>query len=75
VPYGLLKTITFLAALRCDGVNTPCVLDYPIIAISSLAWIKQFLVPTLRPDDIVVLDNPSSHKGAAIRQANRLHAT
>jgi transposase len=63
--------MTFLAALRCDGINAPCVLDDPVNAISFLAWIEQFLVPTLRPGDIVVMDNLSSHKGAPIRKAIR----
>jgi transposase len=33
--------------------------------------VTQFLVPTLRPGDIVVLDNLGSHKGAAVRRAIR----
>lgn len=71
VPFGHWKTMTFLAALRCDGISAPCVLDGPINAQSFLAWVEQFLVPTLRPSDIVVMDNLSSHKGAAIRRAIR----
>ena len=50
------------AALRCDGIVAPCVLRQPINAISFLAWITQFLVPTLRPGDIVIMDNLSSYK-------------
>jgi transposase len=71
VPFGHWKTLTFLAALRCDGINAPCVLDGPINAQSFRAWVEQFLVPTLKPGDIVVMDNLSSHKGTAIRQAIR----
>ena len=51
VPYGHWKTLTFVAALRCDGIVAPCVLRQPINAISFLAWVSQFLVPTLRPGE------------------------
>jgi transposase len=38
---------------------------------SFLAYVEQFLVPTLRPGDIVIIDNLGSHKGKAVRQAIR----
>lgn len=71
VPHGARKTFTFVAGLRCDGIVAPCLLDGPIDGESFLAWVEQFLVPTLRPGDIVVMDNLSSHKNPAIRQAIR----
>ena len=71
VPYGHWKTMTFVGALRCDGITAPMVLDGPMNAASFLAYVEQVLVPTLRPGDIVVTDNLSSHKGTAIRQALR----
>jgi transposase len=71
VPHGHWKTLTFVAALRCDGIVAPCVFDRPINAISFLAWVVQFLVPTLRPGDVVVMDNLGSHKGTAVRRAIR----
>ena len=46
-------------------------LDGPINARSFLAYVTQFLVPTLRPGDIVVIDNLGSHKGKAVRRAVR----
>lgn len=63
--------MTFIAALRCDGVTAPCVFDGPINAQNFRAWVEQFLIPTLRPGDIVILDNLSSHKGKAVRKAIR----
>jgi transposase len=69
VPFGHWKTMTFLAALRCDGISAPCVFDGAINADSFLAWVEQFLAPTLKPGDIVVMDNLSSHKGVAVRRA------
>jgi transposase len=71
VPHGHRKTLTFVAGLRCDGIIAPCLFDGPIDAESFLAWVTQFLVPDLRPGDIVVMDNLSSHKGRAVRQAIR----
>jgi transposase len=71
VPHGHWKTLTFLGALRCDGITAPCVLDGPINAVSFLAYVTQFLVPTLRPGDVVILDNLGSHKGKAVRRAIR----
>jgi transposase len=71
VPHGHWKTLTFVAGLRCDGIIAPCVFDRPINAISFLAWVVQFLVPILRRGDIVVMDNLSSHKAAAVRRAIR----
>ncbi|KPH87058.1 putative transposase [Komagataeibacter intermedius AF2] len=71
VPHGHWKTLTFLAALRHDRITAPCVLDGPINGHSFLAYVEQFLVPTLKPGDIVVLDNLGSHKGDAARKAIR----
>ena len=69
VPHGHWKTLTLVAALRHDGVVAPCVFDAPINGRSFLAYVRQILVPALRPGDIVVLDNLGSHKGSEIRQA------
>jgi len=71
VPYGHWRTMTFLAALRCDRIDAPCVLDGPVNADAFTAYVEQFLLPTLRPGDIVVLDNLNSHKAAAVRRAIR----
>ena len=69
VPHGRWRTLTFLAALRIDRIDAPCVLDGPINGTSFLAYIEQFLVPTLAPGDIVIMDNLGSHKSKAVRQA------
>lgn len=68
-PHGHWRTLTFLAALRADRIEAPCVLDGPINGISFLAYIEQILVPTLSPGDIVVMDNLAAHKVAGIREA------
>jgi transposase len=71
VPHGHWKTLTFVAALRCDRITAPCVFDGPINGLSFLAYVTQFLAPSLQAGDIVVMDNLGSHKGAAVRQAIR----
>ena len=71
VPHGRWRTLTFLAALRVDRIDAPCVLDGPINGLSFKAYVEQCLVPTLAPGDIVIMDNLGSHKGRAIRQAIR----
>ena len=63
--------MTFLAALRCDRIDAPCVLDQPINGQSFIEYVEQFLVPTLSKGDVVVMDNLSSHKRPAVRQAIR----
>lgn len=68
-PFGHWKTTTFLAGLRHDGITAPCVFDGPINDQRFLAWIEQALAPTLKPGDIVVMDNLSAHKVASVRQA------
>jgi transposase len=71
VPHGQWKTLTFLAALRCDAITAPFVLDGPINGDWFLAYVEQVLVPTLKPGDVVVMDNLGSHKGKAVRRAIR----
>lgn len=71
VPHGRWKTLTFLAALRHDRLTAPCLFDGPINGESFRAYVEQILLPTLKPGDIVVMDNLGSHKGNAVRQAIR----
>ena len=70
-PHGHWKTMTFLAALRCDRITAPWVLDGPINGDAFRTYVERVLVPTLKPGDIVVMDNLGSHKGKAVRAAIR----
>jgi putative transposase len=70
-PHGHRHTLTFLAALRFDRIEAPCVFDGPINGTTFLAYVQAFLLPTLNPGDIVVMDNLGSHKGKAVRLAIR----
>jgi transposase len=71
VPHGHWKTATFLAALRNDRIDAPCLYDGPINGERFRAYVEQFLAPTLKPGDVVILDNLGSHKAKAVRQAIR----
>jgi putative transposase len=70
-PQGRWKTMTFLAALRHDRIDAPWLLSGPINGEKFRLYIEKVLVPTLRPGDIVVMDNLGSHKGRVVRQAIR----
>lgn len=70
-PHGRWRTLTFLGALRCDRLTAPCVFDGPINGQSFRAYVEQLLLPTLKPGDIVIMDNLGSHKSTALRQMIR----
>jgi transposase len=69
VPHGHWKTTTFVGGLRLSGMTAPMVLDGPMNSQCFLAYVEQVLVPTLRPGDIVILDNLAAHKSTAVRDA------
>ncbi|AHK45878.1 putative carboxy-terminus of transposase for insertion sequence NGRIS-7g [Ensifer adhaerens OV14] len=66
-PHGHRKTTTLVAGLRNTGMVAPLVIDGPINGEWFEAYVAQVLVPTLKPGDIVILDNLSSHKRPAAR--------
>jgi len=70
-PHGRWRTQTFLAGLRCDRIEAPCVFEGPINGQRFQAYVEQILVPTLKPGDVVIMDNLGSHKGKAVRKAIR----
>ena len=68
-PCGHWETHTVIAALRFNGVSAPAVFDGPIDEACFHAYVDQVLVPTLRPGDVVVLDNLIVHKHPQVRAA------
>jgi transposase len=70
-PFARWKTMTFIAALRQGGIAAPCLFDGPINGEVFLAWVQQILVPTLKPGEVVIMDNLGSHRGKAVRRAIR----
>jgi len=69
VPFARWQTSTFLAALRVTGLTAPGVFEGALDGPSFLAYVEQILVPTLRADDLVILDNLGAHKVAGVRAA------
>jgi transposase len=72
-PQGYWKAMTFLAALRCDEITAPFVLEGPINGESFLTYVVQVLAPALKHGDIIVMDNsPLASTGA--RRSAKLSA-
>ena len=69
VPLGSWQTITFVAALRHNKMTAPMVIEGAMNGEMFLAYVEQCLVPTLRRNDIVVMDNCRIHLAPAIAQA------
>ena len=67
-PHGHRKTTTLVAGLRMTGMVAPMVLDGPINGDWFEAYIRHVLVPELRPGDVVVMDNLSSHKRPIVQE-------
>ncbi len=68
-PFGHWGTQTFVAGLRCDGITAPWVIDAPMNRDIFDTYVETQLAPVLRPGDVVILDNLSSHKSERAAQA------
>ena len=69
VPLGAWQTITFVGALRNNKMTAPMVIEGAMTGEMFLAYVEQCLVPTLRRNDIVVMDNCRVHLVAGVREA------
>ena len=69
VPFSAWKTVTFVAALRHDGMTAPMMIKGAMNGEAFLAYVDQCLVPTLKRGDIVVMDNVSVHRVEGVREA------
>ena len=65
-PAGHRHTTTFLAGLTSEGLVAPFIIGQPMNRAIFTQYVAQILAPALRPGDIVILDNLSSHKGERI---------
>ncbi len=68
VPHGHWKTTTLIAALGISGMRCSTVVDGAVNGDIFEAFVEQVLVPDLRPGDVVIMDNLSSHKRQRIRE-------
>ena len=71
VPWGHWKTTTFVAGLRLDGLSAPMLLNGAMTGRAFKAYVEQVLAPSLKPGDIVIMDNLSCHKVEGVREAIR----
>jgi transposase len=69
IPHGHWKATTVVAGLRLEGLTAPMVLDGPMNGAAFLAYVRQALVPTLAPGDVVIMDNLPAHRVRGVRQA------
>ena len=63
--------MTFLAALRHDRVDAPWLLDGPIDGESFKTYVEKVLVPTLKPGDIVTMDNLATRERPFVKLSGR----
>ena len=68
-PQGHWKTITFVAALRQNGMTAPCTIDGAMTGRRFLTYVERCLAPTLKRNDVVMIDNLPAHKAAGVREA------
>jgi transposase len=68
-PQGHWKTITFVAALRRNGMTAPCAIDGAMTGRRFLTYVERCLAPTLKRNDVVMIDNLPAHKAAGVREA------
>ena len=69
IPHGHYQTSTLIAAVRLEGACAPWLFEGAMDGELFLAWVRQGLVPTLQPEDLVIMDNLATHKVAGVRQA------
>lgn len=69
VPLGSWETLTFVAALRCDKMTAPLVIDGAMNGEIFRTYVERCLAPTLKRGDIVVMDNLQAHKAAGVKEA------
>jgi transposase len=67
VPWGHWKTVTFVAGLRLNGFTAPFVIDCAMNGAIFVEYVRQCLAPSLKPGDIVVIDNLPAHKPEEVR--------
>jgi len=69
IPYGHYQTSTLISGIRLQGPCAPWLFEGPMNGEMFLAWVEQGLGPTLRPGDVVILDNLATHKVRGVREA------
>jgi len=68
-PHGHWKILSTIAALDVNGIRTACCFDGATDTEMFVAFVETFLVPTLKPGQVVVMDNLSAHKSPRVDRA------
>ena len=68
IPHGHWKTTTLVAALSTSGIVAPMILDGAMDGDMFIAYVTHILLKELRPGDVVIMDNLSAHKVAAVHE-------
>ncbi len=68
VPHGHWKVLSTIAAMTVGGISVSATFDGATDADTFAAFVREGLVPTLFPGQVVVLDNLSSHKAPEVRR-------
>lgn len=67
-PHGHWKILSTIAALDVNGIRTSCCFDGATDTEMFVAFVDTFLVPTLKPGQVVVMDNLSAHMSPKVDQ-------
>ena len=69
IPHGHYQTSPLISGLRLEGPCAPWLFEGPLNGEMFLAWVRQGLAPALRPGEVVILDNLTTHKIRGVREA------
>ena len=65
-PYGHWQILSTIAALDVHGIRTACCFDGATDTAMFVGFVEKFLVPMLKPGQVVVMDNLSAHKSPRV---------
>jgi hypothetical protein len=68
VPRNWGKNITLLASMSLEGMGECLAVEGSTTTAVFEAYLEGVLAPSLRPGQVVVMDNLSSHKGSRVRE-------
>ncbi len=69
LPHGHYQTCSLVAGIGLEGPLAPCLFAGPIDGSMFLAWLREGLAPLLRPGDLLIMDNLSTHKVSGVLEA------
>jgi transposase len=67
-PHGHWMTVSTVAAMSVGGILTAVAYDGPVNTESFVAFVEQFLIPKLKPGQVLILDNLPAHKSPQVHR-------